>query len=304
MMIKNFIRIGKLFLYKLFNKPYFRMFIDEKGIPISDYGYVNGVYVGKQRSIVAVAEKGLDYWNKYQLGGANDTGLLSYDWEKFPENKENTPKNATEARRMLLNCADWLLEHATSYGDYMLWEYRYPSFYNTNPGWRSSQAQAMGISLLIRTYELTSDPKYLNCAERSLRAFYVSVEDGGVTDKESSEGWWYDKFADAECKRPKVLNGMMFALLGIHDFYVKENNKDAKFLFDKGVIALKKSLPKYDAGNWSYYDRLGKLAPQWYHNIHIRQLDLLYGITKESIFKRYCAKFKYSAHRIMRWLQT
>jgi len=286
-MVKNFVCTGKLFLHKLFNKHYFRMLIDEKGIPINDYGYINGVYVGRQRSIVAVAEKGLDYWNKYQLGATNDRVLLSYDWEKYPENKENIPKNATSARRMFLNCADWLLEHATSCGDYSIWKYRYLSFYNVKPGCRSSQAQAEGIQLLMRAYKLKGNHKYLKCAEQSVLAFYVSVENGGVTDKNLPDGWWYDKFADIGCKRPKVLNGMMFALLGLYDFYERANNNDAKLLFDRGIIALKNSLSKYDAVNWSYYNRLGKLASDHYHKIHIWQLDLLHNITNEPIFKKY-----------------
>lgn len=288
---EKLVRMGKVILQILFNKSYFKMFVDEKGIPINDYGYINGVYVGKQRSIVAVAEKGLDYWNKYQLGGMKDKLLLSYDWKKFPENKENSPKNSTEARRMFLNCANWLIEHATYYEDYAVWEYSYPSFYDTKPGWRSSQAQALGIQLLIRAYKLTNDPKYLNCAKHSLRVFCVSVEDGGVTDKASSEEWWYDKFADVECTKPKVLNGMMFALFGIHDFYEWTNDSDAKFLFDNGIISLRKHLREYDAGYYSYYDRLGNVASQHYHNIHIQQLAQLYDITGDTVFKRYHDKF-------------
>jgi hypothetical protein len=270
----------------------YELILDENGIPITHYGCINGIYVGKQRSIVAVAEKSLDYWNKYQLGGKNDKVLLAYDFDKCLKENGSGPKNSTEARMMFLNCADWLVENAVYYENYTVWEYSYPSYYKTTPPWRSGQAQAIGIQALLRAYDLTDDPKYLNCARNSVQAFYIPVEDGGVTDMEPSGGWWYDKFADVDSERPKVLNGMMFALLGIYDFYERTNDPAAKLLFDKGIISSKNHLGEYDAGNWSYYDRKGNLASEKYHNIHIRQLSLLYNITGDPLFKEYSDKFK------------
>ena len=270
----------------------YEVILDENGIPITHYGCIDGIYVGKQRSIVAVADKSLDYWNEYQLSDKNDKVLLSYDWDKCLKKNDNTPKNSTEARMMFLNCADWLVENVVYYENYTVWEYSYPSYYKQTPPWRSGQAQAMGIQTLLRAYDLTDDPKYLTCAKNALQAFYITVEVGGVTDMEPDGGWWYDKFADIDGERPKVLNGMMFALLGIHDFYERTNDPDAKILFDNGIISLKNHLGEYDAGNWSYYDRNGKLASEKYHNIHIQQLSILYNITGDSAFKNYHDKFK------------
>jgi len=43
---------------KLGLKDSYSISIDEDGIPVNDYGYIGDNYVGEQRSIVAVAEKG------------------------------------------------------------------------------------------------------------------------------------------------------------------------------------------------------------------------------------------------------
>ena len=273
------------------SSSFFEMSLDANGIPISDYGTVNGIHVGRQRSVVAVAEKALDYWNTYQLGTEDDKVLLSYDFANCLKNNGHGPRTPAEAREMFLNCVHWLLEHAVTRETYAVWEYSYSPCQGTTPPWRSGQAQAIGIQALLRAHELTGDSAYLACARKSLQAFYVSVEAGGVADKEPSGGWWYDKFADRAGARPKVLNGMMFALLGMHDYYKTTNDSDAQFLFDKGIVSLKQHLHEYDAGDWSYYDRLGRRASPKYHNIHIQQLSQLYVVTGDRLFGKYYERF-------------
>ena len=43
----------------------FNIEIDEQGIPWSDYGEYYGLSIGRQRSVLAVAERGLYYWNTF-----------------------------------------------------------------------------------------------------------------------------------------------------------------------------------------------------------------------------------------------
>jgi D-glucuronyl C5-epimerase C-terminus len=81
---------------------------------------------------------------------------------------------------------------------------------------------------------------------------------------------------------------MMFAVLGIYGYYEYINDSNAKYLFDQGVIALKKNMARYDYKNaYSYYDILGNLSPLHYHNILIELSERLYDVTKEEIFKLY-----------------
>ena len=85
---------------------------------------------------------------------------------------------------------------------------------------------------------------------------------------------------------------MMFALLGIHEYYELTGDENAKYLFDKGIISLKDHLSDYDAGGWTYYDALGNPASKGYHHIHVKQLSQLYNITKDPYFKKYHDKWK------------
>ena len=243
-------------------------------------------------SVLAVAEKGLDYWNKFHLDGDGDVVLLSYDWKRYPENKKALPKDAHGAKKALLNCADWLVCAAVRCESFVVWVSPYRVNYRTKPGWRSSHAQVAAMQLLLRAYQLTSRDEYLNCAQQALQAFFVPVEQGGLTDKQDERGWWYAKFADAGCDHPQVLNGMLFALLGIYDFYRRTESLDAQMLFDKGMALVRERLPRYDSGSWSYYDRFQRFAPRHYHRIHIEQLEQLYARTGEPVLKDYAERFR------------
>jgi hypothetical protein len=81
--------------------------LDGRGVPINDYGIRNGERIGQQRSIVAIAEKGLDYWNR--LNPDKPRVLLSYSW-KEERDLRTSGGLATEVPFFegFLNCADWL----------------------------------------------------------------------------------------------------------------------------------------------------------------------------------------------------
>jgi heparosan-N-sulfate-glucuronate 5-epimerase len=239
---------------------------DRDGIPIVDYGYKNGVYIGEQRYAITISQKALKY---YETIGNNDD---SYD--KF------------------IACADWLVNNSISYGNYSVWESTFPwPSYNLSSPWVSGMAQGQGIQVLVRAYNITHDEKYLKAADSSLEAFYIDVKDGGVTYKDE-EGWWFEEYAQANNTiQPRVLNGFMFALVGINDYYEYTKDERAKYLLEMGSKDLKNQLEEYDTGSWTYYDHLGLKASEPYHLIHIELLSDLYKITGDSYFKNYSEKW-------------
>ncbi|UCF07712.1 MAG: hypothetical protein JSW28_08735 [Thermoplasmata archaeon] len=241
--------------------------VDESGIPTVDYGYVEGVYIGKQKNPVTTSQKGLSYHYYYQKGDES-------------------------ARQLFLNCADWLVDNAVSYDNYSLLEYdfQWPKYDMTSP-WRSSMAQGQALQVLIAADALTGDEKYLDCAKSLLNSFFVEVADGGVTYKSERDGWWYEEYADEGGKESRVLNGMMFAVLGIYDYYEYTGDEDALFLFNQGVTSLERNIHRYDNNGDSYYDILGNPSLH-YHSAHIYLLDRLYTITNIDTFKEYRDKWE------------
>lgn len=254
---------------------------NESGIPTVDYGYVNGVFIGKQLNPLTISQKAIYYESEYQKGNES-------------------------CKQLFLNNANYLVENAVRHDNYTSWQYNFPwrpygyTLWQYNfpwpidgiaSPWVSAMAQGQGIVVLIHAYNMTGHKKYLNSADLALNSFYVEVKGGGVTYKDKN-GWWYEEYVTGTHVQPRVLNGMIFSLFGIYEYYEFTGDQGAKILFHQGIISLKNSLYKYDAGNWTYYDVIGNRAPISYHKIHINQMLQLYKITKDPFFKEYYEKFQ------------
>jgi heparosan-N-sulfate-glucuronate 5-epimerase len=80
-----------------------------------------------------------------------------------------------------------------------------------------------------------------------------------------------------------VLNGGLFALLGLHDVAEALADDEAAAMLTSGISALVALLPRWDVGWWSRYDlypfRVPHLASLAYHELHEHQLRALYRVT-------------------------
>jgi heparosan-N-sulfate-glucuronate 5-epimerase len=235
---------------------------DENGIP-----YVIERSVGRQENAVTVCNSAMGYLEKVKEGDAL--------YKKY-----------------FLNCADWIIAHQTFRNDTTsVLEYKYDmAIYNIKAPWQSGMAQGLSLPVLINAHHLTNDEKYLKAANQQLNAFYLNVSENGVTYKSPAEGWWYEEFADATGKVSHVLNGMMFATLGIHDYYEYTKSEKAKFLFDQGVLAVKTHVAEYDNNGFSFYDKVGTTSLK-YHWIHVDLLKKMYTYSGENIFQEYAEKW-------------
>lgn len=271
----------------------FKMFVDEKGIPYSEYGEYKGIQIGQQRSVLSVAERGLVYWNRF-FSSAESSVLLSYDWDhRYPFNKDREPTSQAMAESMLFACADWLIEDIVEFSasNFSAWVHPYAISYHTKPLWKSAHTQAVGLQLLARAYELSGNNKYLAPTDQLLNAFEVAVEDGGLLRRTKQGGYWYDKLADASNDQPMILNGMLFSLLGLYDFSTRRRSAKARHLFDHGIQGCLPCLEYYDLGDWSAYDIFGKRASPHYHEVHIQQLARLGKVSGIAQLKEYAEKF-------------
>jgi len=254
--------------YDLEGMPYFvyaQTIYDEKGIPF--YNYSN--MIGIQRNPEVITYSALDYEKKYVEGNES-------------------------CKNLFLNCADWLENNTIEHDNYSLWEVTFNSThkeYNMSPPWRSGLGQAHGIEILAKAYRMTGDEKYLKKAQSLANLFFIDTDDGGVTYKDK-DGWWYEEYADQNGSEPRVLNGMMFTLSAIYEFYNITGDEKAKFLFERGVSSLRNHLSDYDAGYWTYYDIHRLPADKSYHHVHVVQLKRLYQLTNDQIFLDYYNKWR------------
>ncbi len=247
-------------------KPWRYAIVDNSGIPKVYYGTVDGVYIGYQPAPHAIAQAAREAFYAYEKTG---------DREKLE-------------RGIFL--VDYLLNISVDRGEYIVWEYSFPwPPYGLKKGWRSSLCQAGVLKALMLAYKHTGDDRYKQAAEKALRAFSVPVEKGGLL-KLRQGYYWYPEYAKES--PPYVLNGFITTLLWLREYAEYSNSTEAERLYQRGVEALIRFLPEYDANGWSYYDALGTRASRHYHALHVWQLGVMYNLTGEEIFKEYYTRWR------------
>ena len=211
-----------------------------------------------------------------------------------------------ENRDSFLKQANWLLnsqrveEHSGK--KIGVWIYDYDdSYFGVKSPWISGMAQGQAISVLLRAYALSDDERYLNAVGLAFESFKVDLAEGGVTIVDPKGSIFFEEApSDPPCH---VLNGFLFAVIGIKEFYDVTGDKTALSLFDQAVATLERTLAFYDLGFWSSYDlspgRFKNPASLWYHDLHIALLDILFDITDKKFF--YVYSRRWLRYRISLW---
>ncbi|MGC9363745.1 MAG: D-glucuronyl C5-epimerase family protein [Fidelibacterota bacterium] len=202
-------------------------------------------------------------------------------------------------KQRFLKFADWFcdnVETSVEFGARWLTDVALPQYKNPGP-WASAFSQARAMNILLRAYQLTGKPSYAELAEKALVPFTKSAQAGGVTSF-TEWGPFYEEYT-AEVPT-LVLNGNVFALLGLYDFIrVFPENTLARKLYNDGVNTLINILPEYDLGFWSRYNYC---RADWhpgidpatisYQRLHQVQMRLLHQLTGNQIFHDYAVLFR------------
>jgi heparosan-N-sulfate-glucuronate 5-epimerase len=215
----------------------------------------------------------------------NYTTIFSYalaNWERYLETADK------DFIKPLWNALDFLKrEHETTDYGGIVFPFK---------GALSAMNQGEALSVIARCYELNPDPDLKVLSEKIIKAYSVPVADYGVLGKFGSlnEVYWYEEKATLPGRH--ILNGMCYALVGLYD--IKKAMPDlgeAERLWLNGIEYLKKALPLFDEGYWSWYwideDPPHYVASMMYHNLHVIQLKYLFKITGEDELKLYADRF-------------
>lgn len=266
---------------------------DERGVILFDY-YGD---IGRQYNPVAIAQYGLGHYNLYL---------------------ETSDKRHLD---VVKTQADWLVENLKSNEmGVPVWRHEFKWHYKKLllPGWYSALSQGSGISLLSRMHKETGNKIYLETAQRAFLALNMDIKDGGVKYfdpvrnnslqgpagvpsageisngvDENGDVWLEEYLVEPPTH---ILNGFIWALWGVWDYYLASRDTRALGLFYDSVKTIKKNLSRYDAGFWSLYDlsrqALKMIASPFYHKLHIVQLRVMHRLTGENIFADYAEKFE------------
>lgn len=248
---------------------------DDKGIILFDYFFD----IGRQYNPLAVAQYGLGNWNLYLK--TKDKKYLEIaktqaDW--LVENLEPNPSVSSGQGEKL-----WVWKHK------FRWHYKQW----LEAGWYSAHSQGTGISLLARLYKETGDKRYFEAARKAFVALNTEIKNGGTRFIDENGNSWLEEYLVNPPTH--ILNGFLWALWGLYDYWLLTKEEEAKKLFDACVLTLENNLSKYDAGYWSLYDLskqfLKMLASPFYHSLHIVQLRVMHILTGEEVFKNYSERF-------------
>ena len=184
-------------------------------------------------------------------------------------------------------CSDWACDKQEESGAWNNFFYIYPE----NP--YCAMAQGEGVSLLIRAYQLFGDDRYIKCAKKAIEFLLTDCRSGGVSKYDDS-GVILLEYTHL----PVVMNGWIFALWGLYDYCKIEPDQKTQDLYNKTVKTLIALLPKFTLTYWSKYDLGGMIASPFYHHLHIAQMEAMYQITGEELFKDYAEKWSRQEHNV------
>jgi hypothetical protein len=149
----------------------------------------------------------------------------------------------------------------------------------------------------------SGDQKYLQAAERAFATLTKPVSEGGVLFEDNENNLWIEEYLVSPPTH--ILNGFMWALWGVLDFWCARADESAKEIFDRGVKTLLHNLRRYDTGYWSLYEqsgtRLKMLASPFYHRLHIVQLQVMAKLTGDRAFAEVAERWEnYAGQRANR----
>ena len=200
-------------------------------------------------------------------------GLAAYDL--YLTTHENIYKDK------LIACADWAVENQQNDGGWTAFAFENPD----HP--YSSMAQGEGISMLIRAHILANDERYVHAAKLAKDFMLIPVGNGGTTLYKDD-----DIFLFEYTSNPLILNGWIFSLWGLFDYYKYFQDESIQKILQATLLSLKKTLPKFDIKYWSKYEDGKRICSPFYHKLHIAQLRVMYDLFGDEIYKEYADKWE------------
>ncbi|UCD38450.1 MAG: hypothetical protein JSW54_02950 [Fidelibacterota bacterium] len=156
--------------------------------------------------------------------------------------------------------------------------------------WFSGMAQGMALSLFVHLYHITQEAEYLEAAGstystfRNLRSksgpWTVFLDDAGY--------YWIEEYPIAypEEAADQVLNGFIFGLTGLYDYYLMNKDPEVLYFIQASLTTLQHYLPAFrNPGDLSAYCLRHRVTSVLYHSIHIDLVRLLYKLTGVTFFQ-------------------
>lgn len=191
-----------------------------------------------------------------------------------------------------IDISDSLIETAVSYQNALYLPYQFDfnvhgnSNYTLSKPWFSGMAQGVALSAFTRLYRITGLDRFYEAAVRVYQSFLItdnSGENPWTAVKEDGYYWIEEYPLNTP---PKTLNGKIFAIWGLYEFWQEFGNELAKTVLSAAVTTVKENIDRFRVpGEPSYYCLGHDVQSSNYHDTHVRQLGKLAKITGDSYFQ-------------------
>ncbi|HOP05772.1 MAG TPA: D-glucuronyl C5-epimerase family protein [candidate division Zixibacteria bacterium] len=151
----------------------------------------------------------------------------------------------------------------------------------------SGMAQGQALSALCRLYSLTSDERYRQLADE---VFQTMLRPRGeytpwTVFYDTPGCFWIEEYV-TEPIPSMTLNGFIFGIYGLYDYWQMTGNADADRLIQEAISTVRNYIPSYRRpGNPSFYGLTFHHYDANYHKLHIRQLRQLTRFTGDPFFE-------------------
>jgi hypothetical protein len=195
-----------------------------------------------------------------------------------------------KALEVFWNNIHWLANNGISYKDALVFPFPYGlKEFNPEPDWVSGMYQGQILSCFARAYDLSKEAKYLELCDRTWNSFELKLGEKYGFRVEDQYGLWFEEAPKLPANH--ILNGAIFALWGIFDYYKVSGKRELEETWEKGIQTIMNALDRYDLGFWSLYDLSGTITSYYYQAVHVKQMNSLYGQTGEELFRKYAGKW-------------
>jgi hypothetical protein len=199
----------------------------------------------------------------------------------------------------------WFLERAERQGRRIIatrvvsrgaWWFPYPFDYplasNLNytmrQPWYSAMAQGQAISLFVRLAQATGDASWRTAANNAFAALRLGFSAAGpwVTHRDGNGRLWLEEYPNrTPGTSGRVLNGHLFAMYGLWDYWSLTRSAAAAALFADAAATVKRYIRNFRNPGWASSYGLRGLAPtEKYHTIHVDQLLHMHALTGDATF--------------------
>jgi len=166
--------------------------------------------------------------------------------------------------------------------------------------WWSGMAQGEALTVFARLARIQpEEPLWRQAAEKTFLSFLRRGSGNmtpWVTVVENSF-LWFEEYAGNQ-KPLLVMNGHVFAIFGIYDYFLLTGNEIAARYIDGGATTILNYLPKIRVpGDASYYCAQDNYCQrqlwqkEFYHSVHVQQLHALGRITGDKRFHDWAILF-------------